>query len=484
MQSTKNTHVSISKSTTTKQIVLPEDMDLREAIVHLERRMEEDERVVAVYEIIEAFPLDGAHALTMSLSETFGWTGLIPTPGFFGSKPPAMVGVNVGAGETVQVPWGRIRVPGVDGYVQTTVHVDKKTGQPRFAITGEVRRKHERKIAEIADRAREYVRNHSIYAGKAIRVNFERIGDPEEASPTDFNPQFIDVTGVKVDELIFSEEVKAAVNINLFTPITNTEHCRKHGIPLKRGVLLAGQYGTGKTLTAYCAAHLAEKNGWTFLYLEKVDQLPMAINFANLYGPCVIFAEDIDEVMGTQERNEKVNGVLNTIDGLDSKSSEVIVVLTTNHVENVNIAMLRPGRLDAVIHVMPPDADAVQKLIKMYARGLLAKNVDLERVGAILKGRIPAVIREVVERSKLAAIARGGLDKKGNLTIEGTDLEAAAFAMDNHLRLLEPKAEDNRSDMEKAAHTLGTILTGGAVDVATDKPRLALSSKHKDQALA
>lgn len=482
MKTTKNTHVAVSHSSKTKQIMLPEDMDLREAITHLERRMEEDERVVAVYEIIDAFPLDGAHALTMSLSDTFGWTGLIPTPGFFGSKPPAMVGVHVAHDEVVQVPWGRIRVPGVDGYVQTTVHVDKKTGQPRFAITGEVRRKHEKKIAEIAERAREYVRDHSIYAGKAIRVNFERIGNPEDASPTDFNPQFLDVSGVKIDELVFSDDVKAAVDINLFTPITATEECRRNGIPLKRGVLLAGQYGTGKTLTAYCAANLAEKNGWTFLYLEKVDQLPMAIQFANLYGPCVIFAEDIDEIMGTQDRNDKVNGVLNTIDGLDSKSSEVIVVLTTNHVENVNIAMLRPGRLDAVIHVLPPDAAAVEKLIKMYARGLLAEDVDLQRVGDVLQGRIPAVIREVVERSKLAAIARGG-HKDGRLVIEGADLEAAAFAMDNHLRLLEPKVEDTRSDVEKAAHVLGTIVTGGTVEVAAAEPRLSMTAR-KDSVLS
>jgi transitional endoplasmic reticulum ATPase len=321
-----------------------------------------------------------------------------------------------------------------------------------FRIGGEVKQKHKHAIKELANLTRTIVVEESIYRGKAIRVQFEH--DPRKFNPRDC-PKFIDVSKVKPDELIFSDEVKKAVNTSLFTPIEHTDNCRKYMIPLKRGILLEGPFGTGKTLTAYVAAKKCTENKWTFIYLSKVEDLKTAIHFAKAYQPCVIFAEDIDRVMteGERKENENVNDILNTIDGVDTKGMELIVCLTTNHVDHIEPAMMRPGRLDAVISVRAPDQRASIDLVRLYARGRLDQKDDFGVVGEKLKGQIPAVIREVVERSKLAAVGR--LNPGEELLLGAPDLEFAADEMLNHLRLMMPKPEDTRSDAEKGADTLG-----------------------------
>lgn len=473
---TEDQTIGVTRSSETKQIILPEGMSCKDGMVWLSRKDEEEERSVAIHEYVDAYPLDGALALTRAMQETYGWTNLVPTPGFFGDTPPSMVGVRTGPNpeDVVQVPWGRMEIPGVEGYISTGMSLQK--GRPVFTIGGVVKRKYEKEISKLATATRKIVATDSIYRARAIRVAFP---DPSDTpNPDDYNPTFLDLSSVKPEELIFPEDVKEMIHTNLFTPIERTEECRKHKIPLKRGILLAGPYGVGKTLTAYVAAKKCVENGWTFIYLESVRDLQAAIFFAQQYGPAMIFAEDIDQVLGKEDRDQATNDILNTIDGVDTKASEMIVTLTTNHVERLNQAMLRPGRLDAVIVVSEPDAKAAEKLIRMYARGLIDDSVDLTAIGEKLAGRIPAVIREVVERAKLGSIAR--VSPGTELAMVPADLIVAADSMLGHLELLLPKKQDKRSDREKAAEILGSHLsptkntvTNGKTSVPPTSPRVS-----------
>lgn len=431
------------------EIVLPEGMGYNQGIEWLQRRRDEDEKIVAVQEDVDAYPMEGGYAFMRALQRTYGFTSLINTPTMFGPKPPQLIGLEIGIGETAQVPWGRMQVPDVEGWIGTTI-ATKDNDRFVFRIVGEVKQKEKHKVAALAALTRKIVAEESIYRGQAIRVKFQ---DPtEETADPYISPRFMDTSGVRANELVFSDEVMEQVNTSLFTPIERTELCRKYGIPRKRGVLLEGPYGTGKTLTAFVTAAKAVQNGWTFVYLDNVAQLKQAIMFAKQYEPAVIFAEDIDQVIGDQDRDEETNEILNTIDGVISKTSEILVCLTTNHVETINQAMLRPGRLDAVISVRPPDATAAEKLIRLYARGLLEKKQDLSGVGELIAGQQPAVIREAVERAKLRAVAR--LKEGEALTLRAADLELASKSMLSHLELLVPLEEDGRSDVEKAADSL------------------------------
>lgn len=424
------------------QIIIPDGMSFDTAIQWLLRRKAEDERKVAIHEEIHGYPLDAAHALAKALSQKYGWVDLVPTPGFFGSTPPAFIGVEVDFGKVDQVPWGTIAIPGVDGVIETGVDKNKD-GLPILVLTGVVKQKNQKEVAAIAELTREFLRDHSIYRGNAIRVTFPEPGakfDPTQC------PKFIDTSSVREEELIFTPETKRILNTALFTPVERTQLCRDHKIPLKRGILLEGPYGTGKTLTAYVMAKKCRANRWTFIYLEDIDHLPEAIQFAKQYSPCVVFAEDIDQVL-RGERTSDMNSVLNTIDGIEAKKSEIIVVLTTNHVEQINKAMLRPGRLDTVISVRAPDATATTALLKLYSRDRMKPGENLETVGAKLQGQIPAVIREVVERSKLAAVSR--MDDQEELYITAVDLMTSAEGMLTHLDLLKTHEVDGETAADK-----------------------------------
>lgn len=441
-----------------EQIILPDGMTYRQAHEWLDRREAEEETFVAINEQVACYPLDGAIALMKALKHRFGWTNLVPTPGFFGDQPPVMVGVEVGPNEVVQVPWSRIQIPGIDGYLAPGVTF--KDGKPVFLLYGEVKQKHRPTVAEIANSVREYVAKESIYRGKAIKVDFPKTFDPRTFKPTDHCPKFLDTSNVREEELIFPDDVMRLVKTTVFTPIEKTDLCRKNKVPLKRGILLEGPFGTGKTLTAQVAAKKAVQNNWTYIYLTKPDQLQTAIQFAQQYSPAVIFAEDVDQVV-KGDRTQAMNDIMNTLDGIDTKHGEIMVILTTNHLDELHQVMLRPGRIDTVIPVRPPDAKAAEKLVRLYARNLLAPGEDLTKVGVNLSGKIPAVIREVVERSKLSAISR--LNDGEELGLNAEDLDAATEGMLMHLALLEPKKKEKPTAAEAFGKEVGTALVEAAV---------------------
>jgi transitional endoplasmic reticulum ATPase len=436
----------------TKMISLPDGMGYDEAIRWLERQRDLEQREVDINRVVDAHPFDAAYCLGMAITDMFGF-GDMRNPTmmeriFQGKAPPRIMSIpSDSKGTTVPVMWGDIQFPGINGYITTAIAVVR--GRFCLRITGSIQRKFERIVAELIDLTEQYLETRSLYKGKALRVTFE---DPENVTAIeDLAPEFMDLTNVTEDSIIFSKQTGDEIATNLFTPIKHTDKCRAAGIPIKRGVLLCGKYGTGKTLTANVTGALCEEHEWTFIYAKSVSQLDSALEFAKRYQPAVVFAEDLDEVV-TKGRDAQVNAMLNTIDGIDNKTSDVMVVLTTNHVERINPAMLRPSRLDAVIVVEPPDQEAAVRLMRRYAKGRIAEDEDLTEAGRFLAGHIPAIIQEVVERSKLGAIYRG------NRMVSGPDLLQAAATMRNQIELIKPEATDERSDIEKAAGVLAQAL--------------------------
>jgi transitional endoplasmic reticulum ATPase len=435
----------------------PGKMPLREAIKVLKRKADDEETEMSVHEVIDAFPLDGAVAFMLALKAKYGWASPIPTPGFFGPEPPQMITVDIGPDpkDKIQVPWGQFMIPGIENPV--TSDATKTEFGWSFVIYGELRKKEVHILKDLADLTREIVAKRSIYRSKALRLKMDSSGELNFRLP----PAFIKTSHVKPDELILSKPVQDMVNVNIWTLIRHTEACLEAKIPLKRGVLLEGPYGTGKSMTALVTAKHAVENGWTFITIDKADNLSVALEFAKRYEPAVLFCEDIDRYVA--ERNDGANQLMNTLDGVLSKDSRIIVVLTTNHVDKVTQGMLRPGRLDAVITVTPPDAEAVGRLIRLYGRDKLEKNITLERIGEKLAGAMPAVIREVTERSKLAMVSRGA--KK----LSEDDLIVSADSMSGHRQLLGEKKQEAKSPEQELGEALAKVLVkaSGNVVVAT-----------------
>lgn len=458
---TKLTRKDVNIVNEGERIILPVGMAYSEGIEWLRRKDAELETTVAINEEVNCFPLDGAYAFAQVLKNRYGWTNLVPTPGFFGSNPPLQISVEVGYKETVTVSWGRCKIPGIDGYVETGFK--KKNGMPIFVLEGEVKRRHENTIHEIGDEIRKYVLENSIYRAKAIKINFRNTQDQRrENFEPDFAPKFINVEDVRAEELIFPDKTAEMVRTTLFNPIEFSPVCRANGVPLKRGILLEGPYGTGKTLTAYVTGRKCVDNDWTFLYLEDVRDLDLALAFARFYQPVVIFAEDVDRAVGPN-RDSSVDKILNSLDGVESKNNEIMVVLTTNDISRINQAFIRPGRIDAVINVQPPDTKATVRLVRQYGRNSIDKAVtdtDLEKAVEPMVGANAAFIRETVERARLAAVSHASPGPEYNISITAADIAVAAQGMVAHFALLKPKG-DTRSTMEVVGELLIDEMAGG-----------------------
>lgn len=439
-------------------LTIPNGMPIQEAINLLERRKEYLEEEVDIRETFDVFPWDGAHAIDIVLTRKFGWSAATATPGMFGPNPPKLISIEVGPGTYKQVPWGAFSLPGVAGLLHCSA--GHKNGRITFSLVAHVQRKDEATIREIFELTRQELRVNSIYRGQAIKVRFTDDNGDDLEMP---EPRFMDTSDTHEEMVIYSKDVQQSVRTNLFTPITRVADCIANEIPVKRGVILGGPYGTGKTLAAMVAAKLAVDNGITFVYVGHADELAKAIEFAKQYQSpaCVVFCEDIDRAMDG-ERTVEMDDILNIIDGIDTKSAHIITVLTTNHLENINPAMLRPGRLDAVIEVTPPDADAVVGLVRLYGGGAIDPSADLNAVGKVLQGQIPAVIAEVVKRAKLHQL---GLQKPGTRVekLSAEALVASAKSMTSQIELLRKQSEpkEKPATLEQAfIDVVGKSLNG------------------------
>ena len=420
-----------------EEIILPELMSIDDAIDTLQRRRDYMNESVEISRAYDAFPWDGANALANVLTERFGWVAGETIPGgfFTPDQEPQTIEVETAPGVTRGIPWGRFSIPNVRGYIECDVQ--RKENRFCFAIEASVSRLDEQFIRKLFDDVQNELNRNSIYAGKAIKIRFRN--DNGKALPMP-EPKFLR-TNLTRDDLIYSQDVQDAIETNLFTPIERVQDCIANDIPVKRGVLLGGPYGTGKTLAATVAARVAVDNNVTFIYVPRADELADAIKFAQQYQTtaCVVFCEDIDRAM-SGERSVKMDDILNILDGIDTKNGNVITVLTTNHLENINPAMLRPGRLDAVINVSAPDAKAAEALVRLYGQNAIAADEDLTAAGKLLEGNIPAVIAEVVKRAKLVQLR---LQEPGTKVerVTGAAVAEAARTMDNQIQLLKDQSK-------------------------------------------
>lgn len=446
------------------RIVVPTDMSPETVLSTIKTWVESEEKLIAVNSTIEGIPIDAAYALQNTILHELGFTDLQSTPGFWGNTPPTFLSVPIDhTGATADVYVGRMALPGLENaWLQSQASEDQLT----LHVSAQVKKKQQYLLNQILDRARDMVREESLYKGKAFELELDE--QTNDGSTKMVIPKFWNIAEEK--QLILNADAQGLIEATLWTPILKAAALRKRGIPIKRGILLNGKFGTGKTLCAYKTAQYACSAGFTFAYIKKISKLAQTFEFMqrNL-APGVIFVEDADKAF---EDPAQINIIQNTLDGIDSKNSEIIVVMTTNYVEQIPPGVVRPGRIDTLINLDPPDAEAAGKLVAHYGRGLLDPSVDFEEVGRAIAGNIPAVIREVVERAKLYALASA--DDEDAIVLRTADLLGSIRGMEQHLSLL------NRGGMEFTlspagllGHALGAqigaAIKEGMADIVTGR---------------
>lgn len=161
--------------------------------------------------------------------------------------------------------------------------------------------------------------------------------------------------------ILMDEEVKQKLvnDVDSFLdPKTRGWYARR-GIPYRRGILLHGPPGTGKSSFSLSIAGQFDLDIYV-LNLSAVDDSKLSSLFSELPSHCVVLLEDVDAAgtTRTEQTAEKptdqvaaklqgltLSGLLNAIDGVASQEGRVLI-MTTNHIEHLDKALIRPGRVD------------------------------------------------------------------------------------------------------------------------------------------
>jgi transitional endoplasmic reticulum ATPase len=375
------------------RVIVSKGTDLEDIINLLKNQHERDDQMTHVRVKIPVTPWDGAAALMKVIERDLGVAMEL-----YASK----IEIETGLDETVAVPWGAFNLPGMkDAIVKTDT--DDENGRLIFSCLIKCKRRDEAKARKLLAAVREIALKESLHRGKAFSmVFFDEDGDPIDLP----RPKFFKFSD---EEPIFRIELESAIERNILVPIRHAKILLEDGIPLKRGILFAGEYGVGKTLLASLIAKEAMKHGWTFMYVKDPKELIEALRFAKQYqdGGVIVFVEDVDRI-ASHERTDEVNELLNELDGIDNKTARIMTIMTTNHLDRINPAMLRPGRIDLQLDVTTPDTDAIIRMVQRFAGETLAKGADLKEVAQILAGETPARIHETVKRARLESLRRTG----------------------------------------------------------------------------
>ena len=450
------------------KLILPEKMTLHEAWRFLKEREMAEEQTYSFSRTFMYRPWDGAHATMQAFRRAFGVMGQKAIQTMFGENPPRLVTIDIGPGETIQVPWGAITVPhlpGVTFYTDSTT--DPEFGKV-FFMHGEGPRKYRHHVEGIFRLIEEELKTNSIYKGKAF--------DGQKM------PKFLDLNGVDPEQVVYSDDTTLHLEANVWSLMRFTKKLVDLGVPMKRAVLLEGPYGTGKTLAAFLTAQVAVANGWTSLMCRPGrDDFFEVMATARMYQPAVVFFEDVDTV--ADAANDHVSQLLDIFDGIQAKGTQIICVLTTNHVEKIHKGMLRPGRLDALVHVGALDARGIQRLTEVSIPAhLRSEDMDWALVAKSMDGFMPAFVREADNRTILYSVARN----KGELVkLETDDFVAAADGLRPQLELMDEAADNVPKDtvseaLSKVVQTTVYDIVDGAGFMSDDTEYYTLKVKDKE----
>jgi hypothetical protein len=218
---------------------------------------------------------------------------------------------------------------------------------------------------------------------------------------------FLPRPGVLASDVVLPADVLPAIEKHVAGPAEQAARLRDLGIHLKRGLLLHGPPGTGKTHTVrYLLGRLAGSTvvvltGQGLMFIEQAAAL------ARKLAPSLVVVEDVDLI--AQDRgfsplgNPALFSLLDAMDGV-AADADVTFILTTNRVEVLEEALTqRPGRIDLAVEIPRPDPAGRRRLIELYS-GRAQVAADLEPVIAATEGATASAIKELMRRAVLRAI--------------------------------------------------------------------------------
>jgi transitional endoplasmic reticulum ATPase len=225
--------------------------------------------------------------------------------------------------------------------------------------------------------------------------------------------------GLTLDDVGDMAEVKESLTETVLWPLRYPDSFARLGVAPPRGVLLYGPPGGGKTFLVRALAGTGALNVFAVKGAELMDKwvgeseraVRELFRRAAEAAPSLVFLDEIDALAPRRGQSSDsgvadrvVAALLTELDGVEPLR-EVVVLGATNRPDLVDPALLRPGRLERLVYVPPPDAEARAAILRASARNTpLADDVDLDEIAATLDGYSAADCAALIREAALAAM--------------------------------------------------------------------------------
>ncbi|RKN19922.1 ATP-binding protein [Micromonospora musae] len=229
----------------------------------------------------------------------------------------------------------------------------------------------------------------------------------------------VETSAVRLADVGGMTAVKERLELAFLGPLRNPQLRKMYGKSLRGGLMLYGPPGCGKT---FLARAVAGEMGAKFVSLSIVDVLDMWLgnserNLHELFqaarrnAPCVLFLDEIDALghkrsqVSSSSMRTLGNQLLAELDGMEGNNEGVFVLAATNTPWDVDPALRRPGRLDRVVLVLPPDAEARAAVLEYHLRERPIAGIDLRRIVAATEDYSGADLAHLCETAAEYAMA-------------------------------------------------------------------------------
>lgn len=240
------------------------------------------------------------------------------------------------------------------------------------------------------------------------------------SNPSALRETVVESVNVTWDDVGGLDSIKQELKETVEYPVLHPEMYTKFGLSPSKGVLFFGPPGTGKTLLAKAVATEVSAN---FISVKGPELFSMWVgesesNIRDIFdkaraaAPCVVFFDELDSIAKARGASigdsggadRVVNQLLTEMDGMNAKKN-VFVIGATNRPDQIDPALLRPGRLDQLIYVPLPDEAARLSILKAQLRKTpLEPGLDLAQIAKSTHGFSGADLNYIVQRAAKFAI--------------------------------------------------------------------------------
>jgi ATPase family associated with various cellular activities (AAA) len=261
---------------------------------------------------------------------------------------------------------------------------------------------------------------HNVFRGQVISFGRDMFGDRAAALQFHRRPTLTE------DEVVLPSETLRAIRRQVVGVAEHRERLLRARQHLKRGLLLYGAPGVGKTHSVRYL--MSQLEGVTIVQLtgDSLGLIGTACSVARTLQPAMVVVEDVDLIAEDRGmhpgHHPLLFQLLNEMDGL-AEDVDVVFLLTTNRAELLEPALAaRPGRVDQAVPLELPDADSRTRLFRLYRGGLTVDESRLDSVIARTEGVTASFLKELLRRAALVAASESD---SGDLVVTADQLDAA-----------------------------------------------------------